>query len=372
MRNTSALVLLAILFLAGCSQPITSAVSSSSPVPASRTYNGTASVGDFLTVTIDSVAQTLTYTNKSNGDAGTIPYTQNSNGTYTLNDPTGNFLNAYEVPGYAILIEAAKVGPTHNTMALITAVETGAISPTTFAGQSLNYMQFRTAAGGVSIGSVTMDAQGNLAHSEYWPYGAQAQPPDPFQIGTFPAASLQQDPSGTFLRMTEADASVDYVFGTANGLFAVDTQNGAILGMPQAANKAFDPTTFGTYNAIFYRKTGSQTGQGNVETGTPSLGSATVTISSTGALTIADTSNNVLATGSLTAVADAPYLYDGASDELASPCNGFFTVRISTANSQQDVFVGFQGNTVLFSSFATALPFAQGNPYNYFYGVGLK
>jgi hypothetical protein len=287
-----------------------------------------------------------------------------------LIDPTGNLLAAYEVPGYALLIEAAKVGPAHNTMALITAIDAGSISTSTFAGKTLNYMQFRTAAGGVSIGSVSMDAQGNLLHMDYWPYGAQSQPSAPFSGGTFPASSIQLDASGTFL--TESDASVDHVFGTANGLFAVDSGNGAILGMPQAANSEFNPTNFGTYKAIFYQKTGSQTGVGNVETGTPSLGNATVTISSTGGLTITDSQSNVLSTGTLTAVAAEPYLYDGTSNELSSPCNGLFTVRIASATSQQDVFLGFQGNTVIFSSYETALPFAQSNPYNYFYGVGLK
>src|SRR5205823_7948899 len=42
-----------------------------------RSYNGTASVGDFLTITLDPAALTLTYKNLSNGDAATIPYTVN-------------------------------------------------------------------------------------------------------------------------------------------------------------------------------------------------------------------------------------------------------------------------------------------------------
>ena len=77
---------------------------------------------------------------------------------------------------------------------------------------------------------------------------------NPFQGGTFPASSFMQDASGTFLKLTESDTSISYVFGTANGLFAVDTGNSAELGMPQAANSAFDPTNFGTYKAIFYQK----------------------------------------------------------------------------------------------------------------------
>jgi hypothetical protein len=39
---------------------------------------------------------------------------------------------------------------------------------------------------------------------------------------------------------------------------------------------------------------------------------------------------------------------------------------------QQDVFVSFEGNAVIFSSFETALPLQQNGVYTYFYGVGLR
>src|SRR5713101_3170852 len=105
---------------------VTSACSNNSTAinpTAARAYNGTASVGDFLNITLDPVAHTLAYSNKSNGDSGTVPYTVNADGTYALNDPTGNLVAAYEVPNYALLIQAAKTGPGHNTPALITAVQ---------------------------------------------------------------------------------------------------------------------------------------------------------------------------------------------------------------------------------------------------------
>jgi len=54
--------------------------------PASRVYHGTASVGDFMTVTIDPSTQTISYTDVSNSTSGTVPYTVNANGGYTLND----------------------------------------------------------------------------------------------------------------------------------------------------------------------------------------------------------------------------------------------------------------------------------------------
>jgi hypothetical protein len=58
---------------------------------------------------------------------------------------------------------------------------------------------------------------------------------------------------------------------------------------------------------------------------------------------------------------------------LQDPCWGLFTVRVTTATTQQDIFFTFQGNAVLFSSFKANSLAAQGNStYNYYCGVGLK
>jgi hypothetical protein len=71
-------------------------------------------------------------------------------------------------------------------------------------------------------------------------------------------------------------------------------------------------------------------------------------------------------------VADARYLY-GSSGELQDPCNGLFTFRVTTGSNEQDVFVTFVGNAVVFSAFSTDLPWSSGNgTYDYMYGVGLK
>src|SRR4029077_3839152 len=150
MRIRSGSWLFLLFFLVSCSSSPNANV-----VPSSRTYHGTASVGDFMTITLDSTAQTIAYTDVSNGDSGTVPYSVNADGTYTLTDPNNNLVAAYEVPSYALLIQAAKTGPTMNTPALITAVESGQISMSTFAGHAYNYMQFRTASGGLEVGSIS-------------------------------------------------------------------------------------------------------------------------------------------------------------------------------------------------------------------------
>jgi hypothetical protein len=125
-----------------------------------------------MTITVGSTAQTIAYTDLSNNTSGTVPYTVNSDGTYTLNDPTGNLLTAYEVPNYALLIQAAKTGPNSNTPALITAVESEQISINTFEGQAYNYMQFRTSSGGLEVGAVSVNIQGTGSITSFWPYGS--------------------------------------------------------------------------------------------------------------------------------------------------------------------------------------------------------
>lgn len=334
-----------------------------------RSYNATASVGDFLTISIDSSALTITYKNYTNGETGTVPYSVNSDGTYTITDPNGNLLSAYEVPGFVMMIEAANAGPNRDTQALITAIESVPATINTFAGQNFNYVQFRTAAGGMEVGTISIDGQGNVQHDGYWPFGVFSQ--NMFNGGSFPATAVQEDPSGDFFVITDGGGSNNYAFGTPSGFFAVDTGNGTILSLPKASTKTFDTTTAGSYTALYYEKANAQTGQGNVETGTPTEGKGIVTVSASGAMTITDSQGNTLASGTLSAVADTSYLYNGTSNELSDPLNGMFTFRTSSS-SQQDVFVSFQGNAVIFAGFQTALPIAGYAPYTYFYGVGLK
>ena len=366
MKNLKLIAVLLLLMTAGCSSN-SSMLGNSAP----RSYNGTASVGDFLTITLNPASQTLLYTNLSNGDSGTVPYTVNSDGTYALNDPRGNLLTAYEIPNYALLVQAAKTGAYHDAPALITAVEKGSLSISTWAGHGYNYMQFRTAAGGIEVGSAVVDSQGNVTASSYWPYGALIQGGNAFHLGGFDVGAFQTDPSGTFLKLADSDGSYDYVFGTPNGVFAVDTPNGAILGLKKAAAKDFSPSSAGTYKVIYYQKVGATMSQGNLEAGAPSLGTATLVITALGQVTVHDAQGNIMLQATLTPVADAQYLYWGGA-ELQDPCYGLFTFRVATPDSQQDVFLAFMDRAVLFSSFRANLPWGGGNSYDYLYGVGLK
>jgi len=122
---------------------------------------------------------------------------------------------------------------------------------------------------------------------------------------------------------------------------------------------------------MYYQKTGASTGAGNVESGIPSLANAALTVTSNGHVTMTDTQGNVLVQATLTPVADVSYLY-GSAGELADPCYGVFTFRLTTASAQQDFFVSFMGQAMLFSSFTANLPWNTVGTYNYFYGVALK
>src|SRR5258708_793469 len=104
IRAISMLLMLFLLVSCGSTPHVVS------PVPVARTYRvpRPAAVGDFMTLTIDSSAHTIAYTDLSNGDSGTVPYTVNSDGTYTLNDPKENPVAAHESPNYATLIQAIK------------------------------------------------------------------------------------------------------------------------------------------------------------------------------------------------------------------------------------------------------------------------
>src|SRR5436309_806311 len=104
--------------------------------------------------------------------------------------------------------------------------------------------------GTASVGdfmTITIDSTaGTIAYTECNQSGS------PFNTGTIDLTQAQADPSRTFLTIAEQGGSgSDYIFGTANGVFAVDSPNGAILGLKKAASKDFDPSLAGTYKAIY-------------------------------------------------------------------------------------------------------------------------
>ena len=374
LRRTCALLVLA--GIAGCGTP---APTPATPAAVTHNYNGTASVGDFLTITINSTALTITYNDLTNGLTGTVPYTVNANGSYTLNDPKGHLISAYEVPGYALVIQANNVGPNSDTAALITAVESGPITLSTFANNSYNYMSFRTNFGGVEIGSISIGPTSGT-NTNFWPYGNTSPGSGgAFEGGTMDFSGLTESASGTYISgvIPNAGGGTETIFGTASGFFIVDTPNGSIIGLPKAATPDFDPTVAGTYNGIFYEKANVTMAAGsNTETGTPSTGQATIVVTAAVGttlpnITVTDSNGNTFINAALTPVASSSNLY-GSAGQLTDPCYGLFTFHVVTATYEHDVFVTFVGNSVVFSKYSANLPWTQTSGYSYWYGVGLK
>jgi len=72
-RITTVLCLLGAAAFLGCGGG--SAGTQSLAPAAVRTYQATASVGDFLTISVDPNTSTIDYTNHTNGRTGTVAYT---------------------------------------------------------------------------------------------------------------------------------------------------------------------------------------------------------------------------------------------------------------------------------------------------------
>jgi hypothetical protein len=271
-----------------------------------------------------------------------------------------------------MVIESMKSGPGADTPALITAVESGPISLSTFENNNYNYMQFRTAFGGMAIGSISIGTSAAQT-SEYWPFGAISDGgSQQFHQSSIPLNIFAEDSSGTYLDGTMPDGGGSVtLFGTANGFFIVDSGNGSILGLQKASSAAFNPANAGTYSTLYYKKTNVQQNNSGVETGTVAFGNATTTISATGALTMTDPTGATITTGTLIPVSSASYLY-GSAGQLADPCWGMFTYRVTTGAFQSDFFVSFVNGAMVFSKFKAPLPW-NGNlsSYDYMYGVGL-
>jgi hypothetical protein len=376
MRSSRSVLLtgaaLALAGLVGCGGSSSSA--------SDRVYSGTASVGDFLTITVQPAAQTIAYTNHTNGQTGTLGYTVGADGVYTVTSPDGSLIQAIEIPGLALVAEADNTGPSHHTTSLVTAILQAPISPAWLEGQNFNYMQWRTSIGGMSVGNVTVDGSGLVSHAGYWPFGAMqaslqslGYPSDSTwdPVTTFQATDCVPDASGTSMTMPDQSGGTDTIFGTQGGFFVVDMANGSLIAVPQAASTAFDPSTAGTYQALAFSKTGVTIAPGsNDEVGVAGIASYTMNLTSGGDLTI-NSNGNPGTAHPLVPVNDTAYLQGGT---LLNTSPGLFTYTVPLPGStQRDVYVEFINGAMLFSSFTYSTSTLQ-DPvtYSYYYGVALK
>jgi len=345
-------------------------------VPAAvHTYQATASVGDFLTISVDPNTHTIDYTNHTNGKTGTVAYTVASDGGYDITTANGGLVKAYEVPGFALVANADNTGPAGTTTSLVTAILKAPVSLGWLENQTFNYMQWRTSQGGMQIGSVSISGSGNTTTSSYWPYGAMqvalgvGQTPSAWSSNTFPATDFTADASGDFLTLTSGQGT-DTIFATQGGFFVVDNPNGSIISVPQAGSSAFDPSAAGTYKALAFAKTASM-GGGN-ETGAGTVAGYTVTLSAAGLLTVKNAAGATLTSQTIQPVASVASLMATGSGQLP-PCPGMFTCEVINGAVRQDVYLEFIDQAILFCSYAYDTSQVTGNPsYSYFYGVAMK
>lgn len=347
-----------------------------------RNYSGTASVGDFLSIVIDPNKNTLTYTNLTNDATGTASYVVNADGSATINDPDGHLLSVSEVPGYGIVALMDNAGSTGDQLALVTSTIQQNVTAASFANQNYNIFEFRTRGGGVGISSISIDDTATVTGTEFMPFNLLSSGSNNLGFNIFSPFQLPSGPPAPYLKWTSPSAPPGdsmYVFGVSNGMFLVDTPDGSIIGLPKASKPDFDPSWAGTYSLPYYKKSNANGPDGNSpEAGSVSWGVATLVLDQAGNLSLKDSDGDTMASGTLNAIANTPWLYngvttDGTSGELGDPSWGMFALVDSndTNTIQQPVFVAFAQGAVLLSSFATTMPFHPGDDYDYFYGVGL-
>ncbi len=379
---------LAVLGLAGLlascgASGSSSTAGSSSTTTTTRAYTGTASVGDCVTVTVDAVARTIAFNNLSTGESGTATYTVGADGSYAITDPSGHLYKAFEVPGYALVVQAGKTGPGKDQDSIITAIESTTITAADIANTHYNYMQFRTNNGGMEIGAVTTGSDGSITHEGYWPFGS-LHTPDESYLGSssIPASMFTAGPANRYLTVNDGGGNA-YIFRTTGGFLAVDTTNGGLVCLKQKASTDFDTSCAGTYKAATYHRTNAHmdySGGGNgVEVATTtSLGLNRVVFSASGVMPhikvygeddttlIVDTDLQTMTAGGFV-----------GSGKLSSTCPGMYTFSMpgTGGGNPTQVFVGFLDHAAIISSFTpgttTGGPSISQN-YNYFYGVALQ
>jgi hypothetical protein len=350
---------IAAALIAGCT-------SSEKPQQTRNTYNATASVGDFLIITIDSVAKTIDYDNRTTQETGTVSYTVAADGSYLITDPDGKLITAYEIPGLALVMQGEHFGPNGDEKTLIVALQKAILTKADLAGKEFNFLQFRTTEGGMEMGSAegAADGSGDIFLSNYRPANPLyldegGDPRSPYVADTLPGAWLVEDADLGVIEARIPDEVPSLAFGTPGGHLAIDTANGSIIGWRKAASKAFDPAHAGTYKAIYYAKTADVNGAG-----TPQTGTATVTLSTSGHIRVKEADGTTTMDTDLIPFADSD-LY--GLNRITKPCHGMF---VFDNGSGELTFAVFMDQAMAFASFKDMS--GASVSYHYSYGFALK
>jgi hypothetical protein len=329
---------------------------------ANHVYQSTASVGDFLVVTIDKQAHTVSYENKTNGWAASdVHYTVDAQGMYTFEDPNGHLNAAIELEDYALVLDVDKAGPHRDTRAiaigaLAQKVSLADMTGSDGAGKNYLHMQFRTSNGGMEIGYVNASSVGTkltVQHESYWPRGAGMMHGYAFHVAEQPL--VFDVPTGLargdYIQLSSVDTSSDEheeltLFKTGSG-FAFDMSNGNMILIDQPVDGTFNPAWAGSYRALAYEKRDARgTSAGEAEPGTSMVHLTDLSLSESGHLS----GNGGALSADLIPVASASWL-TGPGKLDATRARGLFTFHNETPGGTSEVFVCFVRNGFLFASF---------------------
>ncbi len=352
------------------------------PAPTLQYYSGSASVGDFLQITVNGTAKTLSYANLSNGTSGTnVTYTVNGDGTYSFS-PDPYLMMAYEIPGYAVVMLISNAGMNKTAVALVTAMSKTSVSIPSFFGRRFNYFKMKQSGGGIQVGSLSVNGSGQATGSIYLPADALYDEPAntaprPPGVTAFEliAAALPSDPTPVDYLPVPGGAGTAYLYGTTNGLWILDEPDGTTLGLPGGTDAGFQASFAGTYRWLWFKKvvTG-YTGTG-IELGVVSTGKSNLTLDATGGLQQIDGTGATVWQAPMQPVSATSWLYGNGSDgKLSNPANGVFAARKlnQTGDTRTDAFlILFPGqlNMLVFAKFVTAYPVVDATKFTYVYGI---
>jgi hypothetical protein len=285
-----------------------------------------------------------------------------------------------------VFLQVKNAGADTQTQALVTGPVQTTVTTSTFNGQNYNYIQFRTAGGGLHAGWMAFDSLGNLSGEVYRPSVELTKlatgSGNPFKLATADGAvNLGTGAVANGYLVVTQGSKTNYVFGVQNGLFVMDSPKGTSLALPKASSASFNSSFAGTYNLLSYSKTVTAVDVNGVETGTPSLSSGTIVLDSAGNITYKDSNGTTVFTGALQPISTASLPASGGlySAGLGDPCNGLFTVRVPNAGNtgKWDIYIGFlpgstgTPNVAFVAAFFTLNSATTDQNYNYVYGVGV-
>jgi|GEM_PF-4267067 len=314
--------------------------SNSNPTPpSSDAYLATATVGDFIAITIDHGTDTLSYVNHSNADSDTVPFVVQPDGRLLINGDT----IGYEVSGFGVVVGMNNTGPGASTPSLVIGVTPKpGISTATMSGRVVNIMQFRTDDAGIEVGHSASGADFPNTTATHM-YRPSTDDYDSGGLGGG-AVVVTVGGGGTYLQFTApSETQPTYVADTDSGMLFIDNPNGSFVAVAQAAGPAFDPLNAGTYRGVIY----------NNDNSTASFEHTDIAITIGGVLTSTGASGAVFGPVYLIPVSQ----HAGLTTGLAGNMNGVFVLHDSAdattlpVNPQNFIYVMFAENTMLIAHY---------------------